>query len=268
MLLRKGRGGERAGRGEHRAQRLRRRAHVAIFSAVRSSFGGGIAVTSITTPEAMRISPIAFRHVNGSFIRVAVMMPLTKTLVAPIGATIEAGAYPYAKKLSDSPAIIRVMPNHQSGIFVIGCSGLPSVPVFRLCANFCALRAMGITLLAHSAMATPAHACSGRSRASGRREMAAARWGERGAPRNSGRPRANGRLGWLERKAAQTRLRRGNFRRCRRRVSLTLLWGRRRACGSRTSAAPRCSFEQDGAYGAGWPAYYTFTKKEFKNVLS
>mmetsp|Transcript_11214 Transcript_11214/g.35458 ORF Transcript_11214/g.35458 Transcript_11214/m.35458 type:complete len:203 (-) Transcript_11214:6-614(-) len=136
---------------------------VAIFSAVRSSFGGGIAVTSITTPEAMRISPIAFRHVNGSFIRVAVMMPLTKTLVAPIGATIEAGAYPYAKKLSDSPAIIRVMPNHQSGIFVIGCSGLPSVPVFRLCANFCALRAMGITLLAHSAMATPAHASEFRS---------------------------------------------------------------------------------------------------------
>eukprot|EP00962_Isochrysis_galbana_P008656 scaffold2417_cov174-Isochrysis_galbana.AAC.2 len=76
---------------------------------------GGMAVTSVTTPHAMSTNPMPERQVNGSFMTVVVIMPFTKTLVAPMGATMDAGAYPYARKFSDSPAIIVVMPTHQSG---------------------------------------------------------------------------------------------------------------------------------------------------------
>eukprot|EP00967_Tisochrysis_lutea_P045589 scaffold55331_cov23-Tisochrysis_lutea.AAC.2 len=70
----------------------RRHAHVASISVVSSMPEGGIAVTSVTTPQAMSTRPMPERQVKGSFITVVVMMPFTKTLVAPMGATIEAGA--------------------------------------------------------------------------------------------------------------------------------------------------------------------------------
>ena len=67
--------------------------HSHMTSEVRSSWISGTAVTTMTTPPAIRLSPAACHLVNGSLAGPNVAMrPLKKTPTAPTGATMAVGA--------------------------------------------------------------------------------------------------------------------------------------------------------------------------------
>lgn len=75
----------------------------------------GTPSTSRTTPAIMLIMPTTSRRRSGSFRQQVARNAFMSTPTEPTGATIAAGAKPYAMRLPTSPPAVSKMPSHQSG---------------------------------------------------------------------------------------------------------------------------------------------------------
>ena len=85
-----------------------------------------------TTPN----TPRKFHFEKGSFSTYVVIITLVSTPMAPMGVTIEAGAYPYATTLPTSPPTMPITPIHHQGTARKDLIGEPSADVLMLCACF------------------------------------------------------------------------------------------------------------------------------------
>eukprot|EP00966_Prymnesium_polylepis_P119525 2762512-Prymnesium_polylepis.1 len=80
-----------------------------------STGDSGTPITMRTTPAMMQESPTTSVRRSGSLRNVVAITALKKTPTEPTGATMAAGAKPYARRLPSSPPMLSKMPSHHMG---------------------------------------------------------------------------------------------------------------------------------------------------------